>query len=363
MIFLERTLPWCKDDRDIELDGILETQHNRSFVKNGMLPFWRVVILTPSENEQSFVASFIYHHALGDGASGLVFHQDFLSALSSGSSPLESNIVYLQKQDLLPNLELAHPLPLPISAAPHTPKGLWSGEKVRMPTSGHFQSLVVSEESTALLVQSCRKEGATITAAISVIVATSLMSIIPSKFQELECTVAVSLRRWLADPIDSNSMGVWMDAFSQYYRRENVSQFNWQEVRRSRELITEYLQSGGERISVAKFRGIPDMNNFFLSRVGLERGTSFDVSNLGGLPSDTNREGRGWRMRRMLFSRSAFVSGSAIACGVLTGQDGCLTLGFCWQEGIVPNDTMRELIDHVRTEIESIAKTRGLNLE
>jgi hypothetical protein len=227
-----------------------------------------------------------------------------------------------------------------------------------MPTSSHFQSLVFSNETTARAIQVCKDRGTTITATIPVLVATALMQNIPEQFEEVECTFAVSVRRWLPAPINEGSMGSWYDAFSQYYRRENVSRFSWEEARRSRGLIADYLKSGGEHINVAKSKKIPDMREFFLSRVGKESGTSFDFSNLGGLRTQAaDGKEQDWAMRRMVFSRTAFVSGSAIATGAITGPDGCLVLGFCWQEGVVSKDLMRKSIESVRNGMEDIAKT------
>jgi hypothetical protein len=357
--FMTRKEPFSGTARDIELDSILETQHNITFKSGyGTLPFWRVIILISADAEKEFVLSFIFHHALSDGSSGMAFHKDFLSALSANPVPLSSYTIRTQKQELLPNLELAHPLPISApSAPPYVSKNLWSAERVSMPTTSHFQSLVFSNETTARIIQVCKDHGTTITATIPVIVATALMQNIPEQFEELECTFAVSVRRWLSAPIDEGSMGAWYDAFSQYYRKENVSQFSWEEARRSRGLIADYLKSGGERISVAKFKNIPDMREFFLSRVGKERGTSFDFSNLGSLrPQTANGKEQDWGMGRMVFSRSAFVSGSAIATGAVTGPNGCLVLGFCWQEGAVSRDLMGRFVESVRIGMENIAK-------
>lgn len=107
-------------------------------------------------------------------------------------------------------------------------------------------------------------------------------------------------------------------------------------------------------MNVAKFRQIPDMRKFFLGRLGKERGTSFDVSNLGSMGVG-EEEGKRWRMGRMVFSRSAFASGSAFSTGVVTGPDGCLVFGFVWQEGVVEGSLIEGVVEYVRSEIEHLA--------
>lgn len=213
----------------------------------------------------------------------MVFQKDFLSALQNPSPALKGNIVYPPKADLLPNLELLLPLQAPNAKPKHFSTNLWSGEKVSMPTSSHFRSLHLSPSATRDFVQACKAQSTTVTATIPVIIATMLMKLIPTDFEELECTVPVSLRRWMPAPITDNSFGVWIDAFSQYYHRSNISEFSWDEARRSKETIKEYLRTEGKSINVAKFGKIKDMREFFLSRVGMERGSSFDISNLGGM--------------------------------------------------------------------------------
>ena len=119
-------------------------------------------------------------------------------------------------------------------------------------------------------------------------------------------------------------------------------------------MINDYLESNGGKVNVAKFKQIKDMRAFFSGRIGKERFTSFDVSNLGVMKTG-GQEDHGWKMGKILFSRSAFVSGSAIAAGVVTGADGCLSIGFCWQEGVVERNVVDMVMEKVMIGIESIA--------
>jgi len=108
----------------------------------------------------------------------------------------------------------------------------------------------------------------------------------------------------------------------------------WDQALETKKSIKAYIDTNGSSINVAKFKYIRDMNRFFLSRLGQERTSSFDVSNLGVFPNlktpakdanrnETKQEDR-WRVGSTIFSRCAFVSGSAISISVVTGGDGCL---------------------------------------
>lgn len=55
----------------------------------------------------------------------------------------------------------------------------------------------------------------------------------------------------------------------------------------------------------------------------------------------------GWEVSKIVFSRSAFASGSAIAVSVVSGSNGAMSLGFTWQEGVVEEEVVGELIDRI----------------
>ena len=150
--------------------------------------------------------------------------------------------------------------------------------------------------------------------------------------------------------MDEEVIGVYIDAFSASYTRSDLQHSPWAEARRSKDLITSYLQN--EEINVSKMKKIPDMVKFFQDKIGKDRGTSFDVSNLGFMRVE---EGEGWGIGKMVFSRSASVVGSAIAVAVVTGGDGALTVGFCWQEGAVKRHLIEGLVEGVRVGIERAA--------
>jgi hypothetical protein len=372
VLFVARQLPVDENEvRDIELDSILEAQHNRGFKENyGKLPFWRLIILISPHFSKEFTASFVFHHSLGEGTAGMIFHKNFLAAISAYPAPLPltSTIVYPLKRNLLPTLEQLLPsTTAPLTSNPHQAhKSPWTGNKIILSTtnSSKFRSLILPQPLSSGLLIACRANGATLTSTLPVLIAVALtktLSTLDSEFEELECTIPVSLRRFLPQSTeeDKDKMGVWMDAFSQYYHRENVLKFSWEEARRSRETITQHLASGAREMNVAKLKLISDMREFFRSKIEEERTSSFDVSNVGnatGRGMSERGETRGWEMGRMVFSRSAFVIGSAINTGVVSGPDGCLVLGCCWQDGVVSEGLVDAVMKGVSEGVGDIAE-------
>jgi len=338
--------------RDVELEALLEDQHNTPFATNDSSPLWRVIVLlNPSsviENEEGkereLTLAFIFHHSLGDGLSGMLFHRHFLAALSNPSTapfPL-NHTVFSTQAPLLPNLELLHPLPIPTPVKTPAPLALWGGEKITLPLRSRFRLLTFTPSTSAKLLQTCRAHNITLTAVLPVIVSRVLFEAIPQKYTDLECTVPATIRRWLNAKVDGESFGVFIDAFSLYFTRkqdfENIRTTIWDQALETKKSIKAYIDTNGSSINVAKFKYIRDMNQFFLSRIGQERASSFDVSNLGVFSNlkapakvakgDENEQEDGWRVGSTIFSRCAFVSGSAISVSVVTGGDGCLVSFF-----------------------------------
>ncbi|KFY44938.1 hypothetical protein V495_03189 [Pseudogymnoascus sp. VKM F-4514 (FW-929)] len=377
--FIRRQQPYDGVGRDIELDELLEKQHNTKFEQvNGATPCWRLMILTDQESLSSgpkFAATYVSHHSISDGMSVMAFHKSFLTALKTASNvPLSSTVVTSQKVPMLPSLDTA--IKLPISAKymakalysevfASRPKGLWTGEPTQVVTATHFQSRVISADRTSAFAAQCKKNQTTVTAALQTLVAATLFELLPPQFTRLNTEVSVSLRRWLKDPIDALSLGMWLATYEDpYERRQQAQDFSWDEARRSRQLALEFLAREGRDSEIGMMRFLPDIESYCKSRIGKKRDKSFEVSSVG--VHDHNKEerddgtsdiqkgdatGNKWRIGRMIFSQSSHAPASAITVSVVTGADGCCVLGFTWQEGSVSKEMVEKLIDLVPIKI------------
>lgn len=196
--FLERSVPLASaaEEQDKELDAILEEQHNIDFQTDyGTLPFWRLIILR-SKGRNDFTASFIYHHAIGDGVSGLAFHKAFCNALEAASSstlPTDraENIIRPDENTVvLPPLEELHPMPIsprqpPLPTA--SPKE-WTGASIHLPCKSRWASLYISPSASNAFVQECKEMKLSVTSALSSVVAAVLFDNLPSRVEALTST-------------------------------------------------------------------------------------------------------------------------------------------------------------------------------
>ncbi|OAL45141.1 hypothetical protein IQ07DRAFT_684112 [Pyrenochaeta sp. DS3sAY3a] len=384
VFFIQRKYPLLNtnDGQDQELDEILQDQHNTNFKAHyGALPFWRLLIVQEKEGELEFTASFIFHHAIGDGMAGLVFHRAFKNALEvEHDSPTTldfdfEKLALLNKRSLLPPLEELHPLlmnPNPPKPPPTPPLKEWTGDKIRAPCITRYRTVYLSSSTSQALLEVSKRRGFSITAILPSIIAGLLFDIVPSTIEALTCIIPVSLRPWLSLPRDEadSAIGTYIDAFKVQFRRpeqdaEDAEKSIWTGAQQISEEVVRYLQdnlspSGEPYTAVAVFKNIPDLAAVFNSTLGNPRDAAFEVSNLGayGAAKEDDRASK-WGVGRMTFSRSSVVSGAAVTLSVVSGGDGALTIGFSWQKGVIEDGLVERLIDGTKERIESLVRSAG----
>ncbi|CAI6101130.1 unnamed protein product [Clonostachys chloroleuca] len=371
--FLERSQPiGDAEGEDKELDSILEVQHNTSFkTGNVKLPFWRLIILEDPKVKSEFTACFIYHHAIGDGVSGFVFHNAFHAALEAASlaSPnlkAEETILLDRNIALLPPLEELHPLPS--NPTPPAPPGAipkeWTGKPVQIPCQSRWASLFITPKASTAFFQECKDKSVSVTSSIPSIIAEALFKALPSTEEAFTCIIPVSLRPWLNMPSDTSiaAIGTYFDAMKVQFTRADPppqSDRTWARAGKVSKAINEYLAnvspSGEPYTAVSVFKNLPELCPIFTSMIGNPRDAAFEVTNIGrftsGVGTDTERNAR-WEVGKMMLSRGAVVSGAAVTVSVATGGNGSMCIGFSWQNGIVEDGVIHDLVQEVKNYFE-----------
>ncbi|KAJ5368034.1 uncharacterized protein N7496_007794 [Penicillium cataractarum] len=353
---------------DLDLQNLLENQHNTPFTAPNA--YWRLCILTDPNDEQRFTAAFVFHHALGDGTSGKAFHQTFLQALDSAESENREtkSIIQSPSTPLLPNIEQIHPMPLSFlflakkifQAKIYSPRdpGLWSGGKIQKEGKTNVRLVPFSKAQVTSLRKICRKEQTTITALLQTSFARALFANLPPRYTSLNCTGAISCRRWLPDIITDEVMGVYVGDIEESYTRSsttnNTNTFPWPEARRSKATIEAAVQRQGRDAGPNLLKYVSDFQQeLCLSKVGNERDKSFEVSNVGVLSCE-DVPGKP-RIQGMVFSQCASVIGNAIGVSVVTGGDGCMVLAVTWQDGIVEESLIEGAVRFLKGELRGLA--------
>ncbi|KAJ9266259.1 hypothetical protein DTO021C3_6991 [Paecilomyces variotii] len=362
------------DDEDAELDSLLETQHNTSFKTDPgseMSTAWRLVVILDSEDRSAFDVAFIFHHALGDGMSGLIFHRAFSEALVSfnGTPPTE---VISPSREISPALESALYItisPLYLlkevfwSSIGWQERGLWVANPTGTTPKSRYRSMRFSKDTTARLLSICRENETTVSALLQVQIARTLFSILPSTYGKLLCNGAATARRWMdVNAVDDNTIGCYVAAYSDTYIRNalQTDDFPWHIARQSRENILKLIDTKGKDNPIGLLRFIPDVNKMLLSKIGKPRTNSFSVSNVGLFNPKKSAEpaattsNAGPRVGKMLFSQSGNHFGTPFEACVVTGGDGCLTIGFAWADAAFSEELLLQLMHGVKDGLEGL---------
>ncbi|KAL7907347.1 alcohol acetyltransferase domain-containing protein [Trichoderma velutinum] len=377
--FLKRSQPLntLNEGEDKELDAILEYQHNTNFKDDyGTAPFWRLIILQDAEGDMNFTASFIYHHAIGDGISGMVFHNTFLDSLQTVSSSLTSGFqskeIVMPDEDvqILPALDQLHPLLIDPKPSFHSATHLneWTGNSIRCPNKSRWTSLHISSHVSKSFFYKCKDNELSVASVVSSIIATTLFHILPLDAEALTCIIPVNLRPWLrlSSEATKTAMGSYFDATRVQFIRPGQHSEDlglatdiWSGARQASKGIKHYLDnvspSGEPYTAVSVLETIPDVSVIFTSIVGKPRDAAFEVTNIGLFSSVTTSEGNvspDWRVGKVLLSRSSLVSGAAITISIATGGDESMTVGFSWQEGVVEDGLVEKVTQGVRKYFE-----------
>ncbi|KAF2670614.1 hypothetical protein BT63DRAFT_439609 [Microthyrium microscopicum] len=380
VLFQERKAPrpqYGQDEEDVimdpELDDLIATQHNVSWrlqIEAGDLsPVWRLVVLfnPTTSTDSSFTACFIFHHSIGDGTSGVAFHRTLLRGLRSSielpvkdiksvvETPKDARLHPCVEDSLSLSLSLGYIAgPLIDNTLPwifSTKSALWAGGNIVDEPKSQFRSMTFSAAASKKLVAACKKNRTTVSALLQAALADVLFKLLPEQFQSLKSSCPVSLRPLLREKgIDNGTFGVYIGAADVEFQRSELAvppeglspAFALIRVsQRVREELVRFVAKGAKNLSIGLLKYVSDLNSFFTSKLGTARDTSFEVSNLGVVKEDPEH------MSAMVFSQSANVTGAAFCVSSVTSGDGRLVLGFSWQEGVVEevlvNDVIREL--------------------
>ena len=191
--FVARDGVFDSDEGSQRLDQILEDEHNKDFLPiTSETPLWRLNVIHEPGNASNFIASFVYHHAIADGTSGLAFHRCLLLKLRQEAerynisleqwqqpleAPIDQIVITSGTNKLIPSLEALHPLPLSISYLIKAlwreylsgrPSKLWTAAPItKGPWRSRFMSITFTQDTTSTLVKACRSHSTSMTAARS----------------------------------------------------------------------------------------------------------------------------------------------------------------------------------------------------
>lgn len=322
----------------------------------------------------------------------------------------------------LPSIEALHRLPLSPSylvkmawqdTFPGKNKNVWLGGPIsaQPTTPSRFRSMTLPADITSNLVAVSRSHSASLTATVHVLIGTAILANLPPKgttTTRLKSGIAVSLRRFLPrDVVTEDSMGNWV--YIAYYdgpcimKRSSsppppdsaspLPRISWQDAQDVKRMLDNELRRAGKNTPMGCLRFAGNMHKFFEGRVKRPRDGSYLLSNLGVFkPRDHNSSNKyissdddededgarspaaaepnhynintnnssNWKTGRMIFSEGFDAAGEAIQVTMITGCDGCLTVGFVWNDTVVEESLVLGIFDTLeRLMIETAQDTKA----
>lgn len=380
IVFETRKLDGGDKDADADADAdaddvrneLLERYHNTRFDEAwGKLPLWRLIILQEPNDQSRFVACFIWQHTIGDGHTGPSFHSAFQAELSAVSATPDctasGTVVRSPEAALPPSLESLHKLPLsPMyllkmawqDKFPDSSQAVWLGAPITGATRSRFRSLTLTRETTSKLLAVCRAHSVTLTAVIHALIALAIFSNIPPNKTRIKSSIAINLRRWIpSDMLKEDEMGNYVSmTYLNNRKPESIEGISWTEVLRIKKLLDNEVRLGGKNASTGCLRWVGDMHKYFASKTGQPRDATFCLTNLGIFSAKNKACANAtWCTENMVFSESFDAAREAMDVTMITGEDGRLTLGLIWGDGVVEKKLMLDTFDKLRNLILATA--------
>ncbi|CUS10137.1 unnamed protein product [Tuber aestivum] len=369
------------EDTAAELDTVLSEQHSQGF-ELGRVPGWKCLILRNYEDEVGDVASgavggggngrvwisFIYHHSIADGVSGLALHRSLLSALSRPhKNPTFAGryVVHPQRKAYPSSLESLIPLPLSLPRIvsevwskvyfpPPPPPTLYTGSPTpTCPTPATtrtiYKSLHFAAKTLKVLLSVSRRENTTITSLLTAIIATATFQAIPGKFDKLTSSTPINLRRYVpTEKIQEAAIGAYVASLQSEFSRSPPTPSNLFSIAREHTAqINDRLDAGTADLNVGMLRWVSDFFAFFKGKLGRQREDSFAVSNVGAWDGEAGVD-------RVVFSQSGGVVGPAMEWCVVGVRGGGLVLGCTGCEGAVEARVLERVLEGVRKGVEGV---------
>lgn len=362
------------------------------------IPPWRIVVLPLTSPNGSAVTrcfiAFSFSHSLGDGMVGRAFHRTFLEAWrqTAEREGKDSFLVTPPARTLPEPFDTPERLPiswkfllapllavyLPKSvgrvfglraAASTVDAGTWTGshffcEQDSIPIS-RVKILEIESPLVQKALQMSRNHDAKLTGTMHQFIVRALSKSIPNHdITNFVSQTAVDMRGSIDTP--KYTWGLFVSGYYEVHpRTSNVSEPPLpSEMWAAASSMTEKLAECATRLqdqAIALLRYAPSIRNWTLGKIGQQRDSSYEVSNLlafDGGNSDANND---CNISKMVFTQPANVLSAPLAFNIVSVKGGSLICTVSWQAGAldVPVEEEHSLVDEICSSIRADFEALG----
>ncbi|KAG5649588.1 hypothetical protein H0H81_002980 [Sphagnurus paluster] len=317
-----------------DLEAALEALMQRPFDTTSDMPLWRVVALKDN------TICFAWHHALGDGMSGLAFHRALLDSIKElgNYDPVADWTVIPSKGYFAPPIEAVLDLTpswrkvvlevFRLFAPTSWTRGAsaWTGNPVKMHPciTTHARLIEFSPDTILELLPICRSHNATLTSTFHELAISTISSLILAekqheRYKTISSYVPISLRE-----VAGTSKDVFCDHVSILHTYPLLkTTFSWEEAARYAKLLRSYIPKSGEEIGMLKFL-FGKYEAFFKGKLGKKR-----------------------------------LGGPALKMNMVGDPTGGITITFTWGDDSLPCSFVEEFICDFRDGVEELLNSEA----
>lgn len=333
---------------------------------------WHLSIL-PERESDAFWVSFAFHHAIGDGTSGLIFHEQLLDALEDSSKP-----------DFSP--DKPSPLPPPIEACSldttvswktlsgYIPDLIWmpsflrrkyfeaefyAGNATSKDQRYNNQTGLLSLKLDHKKVQALRKFAKANSISIHALLHGAFAHSIDTEMP-IKTITPISLRPLL--PVDQRrNIAPYMTAYP------SITKLDENPILTAKAFYMEINDSAARKRALETLECLQHISNtpaspgrscgmeqFYLDKLNTEEphclGATFEISNLGNWQPP---ELKNWHVDDIHFTGSNSSVGELFNLGVVTLAGGLMNLSCTWRTGYVDVAEVGRLLDKFERTLNS----------
>lgn len=370
-------------------------------------PLWKLVVLEQPETDYStgtgtvtstgtatgtstgtrfkLHVAFVYHHAIGDGLSGVAFHRSLLQELEIVQSIDLDERQPPQAIDVPTSVSLIEPIEklvtFPLSwpflvkqvvqeYAPRwiigAPSPLWAGLTVQTiedcPLRSRIGIVAIPDNEVQKLLKQTKEHNVSLTSLLTASIVSALAYAIPEASRLIGIT-PYTLRRVTRTSMDE--MVNQTSGFETSYEADLLNRIRkssndmerreslWQTASYFHSQMQDELARCPRDNVVGLLPYVSDHINFYRKKIGRAREATWEVSNVGVVK--TSQVPRSWKLEGMTFTQGAAPVGPAFAVNCASVKGGPLTLAISWQDSIIGED----IIDAVNKSFGELANLLG----
>lgn len=358
------------------------------------LPPWRIVVLPLASNDpmstRCFVA-FAFSHALGDGMVGVAFHRTFLDAWRRTARIENASFLVTPPSAKLP-APFDTPERLPISwsfllgplIAVYLPKflgkmlglraaastvdaGTWTGSPIFFDPAAVEKSRVRLLEIEAPLVQNAlqvsRSNDTKLTGTMHQMIIRALSQAIPNPdITNFVSGTPVDMRASIGSP--ALTWGLFVSGYYEVHPRPSnatgpaLSDEMWAAARSMTKKIAACAATLQDQ-AIGLLRYVPGIRKWTLSKIGQQRDSSYELSNLLAFDDMGGREDQKYRISKMVFTQPGNVPSAPLVFNIISVKGGSLMCTVSWQAGAlgIPVNEERSFVDGICLSIRADFET------